>query len=132
MSATVVAPGDVVGLVGANGSGKSTLLRMLARLDQPARGRVEWSPSSAVVGYLPQEPERVRGETVAAYLGRRTGVTAAQVQMEDAAHAMADGALRMRMPSRSNGGCTSAARIWTTGWRRCSPTSRTRWPPTPR
>ena len=26
----VVAPGDVVGLVGANGAGKSTLLRLLA------------------------------------------------------------------------------------------------------
>ena len=28
----VVAPGDVVGLVGANGAGKSTLLRVLAGL----------------------------------------------------------------------------------------------------
>jgi ATPase subunit of ABC transporter with duplicated ATPase domains len=26
----VVAPGDVIGLVGANGAGKSTLLRLLA------------------------------------------------------------------------------------------------------
>ncbi len=30
-----VAPGDVVGVVGANGAGKSTLLRLLAGLDEP-------------------------------------------------------------------------------------------------
>ena len=35
----VVAPGDVVGLVGANGAGKSTLLRMLAGLDRARAGR---------------------------------------------------------------------------------------------
>ena len=86
----VVAPGEVTGLVGANGSGKSTLLRLLAGLDQPDEGGVEWSPASAVIGYLPQEPERRDGETVAAYLGRRTGVTPAQSLMEEAAHAMAD------------------------------------------
>ncbi len=87
----VVAPGDVVGLVGANGSGKSTLLRLLAGLDAPADGRVSRSPASAVVGYLPQEADRRPGETVAAHLGRRTGVAEAQTRMEDAAHAMADG-----------------------------------------
>lgn len=34
----VVAPGDVIGLVGANGAGKSTLLRMLAGLLTPEQG----------------------------------------------------------------------------------------------
>lgn len=34
----VVAPGDVIGLVGANGAGKSTLLRMLAGLLAPEEG----------------------------------------------------------------------------------------------
>lgn len=34
----VVAPGDVIGLVGANGAGKSTLLRMLAGLLAPEQG----------------------------------------------------------------------------------------------
>ena len=36
----VVAPGDVVGLVGANGAGKSTLLRLLAGIDRPEDGAV--------------------------------------------------------------------------------------------
>lgn len=33
--------GDVVGLVGRNGAGKSTLLKVLSRITEPTRGRVE-------------------------------------------------------------------------------------------
>ncbi|GAB2931835.1 ABC-F family ATP-binding cassette domain-containing protein [Rhodococcus aerolatus] len=87
----VVAPGDVVGLVGQNGAGKSTLLRLLAALDAPTDGRVAVSPPDATVGYLPQEPERRAGETVLAYLGRRTGVTAAEAEMTAAADALSAG-----------------------------------------
>ncbi len=41
----VVAPGDVVGLVGANGAGKSTLLRMLAGELEPEHGSVVAEPA---------------------------------------------------------------------------------------
>ena len=88
----VVAPGDVVGLVGANGAGKSTLLRLLAGLERAEAGTVTLSPPTATVGYLPQEPERRAGESVAAHLGRRTGVDAAQREMDEAAAALAEGA----------------------------------------
>ena len=57
----VVAPGDVIGLVGVNGAGKSTLLRLLAGLDVPQDGTVRRSPADASVGYLPQEIERRSG-----------------------------------------------------------------------
>jgi ATPase subunit of ABC transporter with duplicated ATPase domains len=87
----VVAPGDVVGLVGANGAGKSTLLGMLAGLAKPEGGEVVRSPASAAVGFLPQEPERRPGETVLQFLGRRTGVTAAQADLDVASHALATG-----------------------------------------
>ncbi|WP_369069660.1 ABC-F family ATP-binding cassette domain-containing protein [Kineococcus terrestris] len=87
----VVAPGDVVGLVGANGAGKSTLLRLLAGLGTPGSGTVSLSPPAATVGYLPQEPERRAGESVAAFLGRRTGVSAAQDAMDAAAQDLAGG-----------------------------------------
>src|SRR4051794_26471581 len=88
----VLAPGDVVGLVGANGAGKSTLLRMLAGKTTPEEGTVVLSPPTATVGHLPQEPDRRPGETVAAFLARRTGVARAQAEMDAAAEALGSGA----------------------------------------
>ncbi|EPH45801.1 putative Tylosin resistance ATP-binding protein TlrC [Streptomyces aurantiacus JA 4570] len=88
----VVAPGDVIGLVGANGAGKSTLLRLLAGLDTPESGGLSLSPPSASVGHLPQEPERRPDETIHAFLARRTGVAAAQDAMEEATELLVEGA----------------------------------------
>jgi ATPase subunit of ABC transporter with duplicated ATPase domains len=87
-----VAPGDVVGVVGANGAGKSTLLRILSGVDQPQEGTVNLAPSDAFVGWLPQEHERTAGETIAAYIARRTGCAQATVEMEATAEALGSGA----------------------------------------
>ncbi|HZU92567.1 MAG TPA: ATP-binding cassette domain-containing protein, partial [Microbacterium sp.] len=40
-----VAPGDVVGVVGANGAGKSTLLKLLAGVDAPQAGSIALAPA---------------------------------------------------------------------------------------
>jgi len=49
-----LAEGDRIGVVGRNGGGKTTLLRLLAKLDEPDRGRVTHSGSVqvSVVGQL--------------------------------------------------------------------------------
>ena len=85
-----VAPGDVVGVVGVNGAGKSTLLRILAGDVDPLEGTVSLAPADAFVGWLPQEHQRVPGETVAGYIARRTGCAAATLAMDAAAASLAD------------------------------------------
>ena len=85
-----VAPGDVVGVVGVNGAGKSTLLRILAGDLAPQEGEIHLAPADAFVGWLPQEHERVEGETVAEYIARRTGCARATEEMDAAAAALGE------------------------------------------
>jgi ATPase subunit of ABC transporter with duplicated ATPase domains len=86
-----VAPGDVIGVVGPNGAGKSTLLSLLGGAARPLAGSVSCAPRDAFVGLLPQEHERVPGETVGHYVARRTGATEATEAMERAAAALGSG-----------------------------------------
>ncbi|MFJ6112970.1 ABC-F family ATP-binding cassette domain-containing protein [Agrococcus sediminis] len=88
-----VAPGDVVGVVGANGAGKSTLLRILGGEAEPQAGTVQLAPADAFVGWLPQEHDRVEGETVVGYIARRTGCAQATAAMDAAALALGDPSL---------------------------------------
>ncbi len=85
-----IAAGTRLGIVGPNGIGKSTLLRILAGLEQADGGVVERAPATTTVGYLPQEPDAQAGETLRAYLARRTGVTAASDVLDVATHAMGE------------------------------------------
>ena len=86
-----VAPGTTLGLVGPNGSGKSTLLRVLAGRLAPEAGRVQVTPPTSTVGYLPQEPQPRDGETGNDLLARRTGVAAAQRELDAGTAALAGG-----------------------------------------
>src|SRR3954468_5897660 len=86
-----VGPRTRLGVVGPNGVGKTTLLRVLAGIQQPDRGSVTSAPPTLRVGYLPQEPDR-GNETLRDFLGRRTGVTVAEHELERAAAALGDAA----------------------------------------
>ncbi len=82
--------GDRVGVVGPNGIGKSTLLRILAGIEPHDAGTVERRPRATTVGYLPQEPDPRDGETLLAYLRRRTGVADADRVLDERTAALAD------------------------------------------
>jgi ATPase subunit of ABC transporter with duplicated ATPase domains len=78
----VVPPAARIGLVGPNGVGKSTLLRLLAGTEEADRGAVRRTPPRLAVGHLPQERDLRAGETLHAYLERRTGVAEAAVRLD--------------------------------------------------
>jgi ATPase subunit of ABC transporter with duplicated ATPase domains len=80
-----VGPRSRLGVVGPNGIGKTTLLRILAGLQAPDQGVVERAPASLRVGYLSQELDADKGETLLAYLARRTGVAGAEAALDRAA-----------------------------------------------
>jgi ATPase subunit of ABC transporter with duplicated ATPase domains len=86
-----VAPGQRIGVVGPNGTGKSTLLKVLAGRLAPEAGTVATAPPTASIGLLPQEPDRDDGESVAGFIGRRTGVAAATAELDAATEALAAG-----------------------------------------
>ena len=85
-----VGPGGRLGVVGPNGIGKSTLLAVLAGELEPDRGGVDRAPASLAVGLLTQEPDARPGETLLAYLARRTGVAAAGADLDRLTAALAD------------------------------------------
>jgi ATPase subunit of ABC transporter with duplicated ATPase domains len=86
-----VSPGDRIGVVGANGSGKSTLLAALAGHLPPTSGTVSVSPPDATVGLLRQEAPPSDETTVRGLLHDRTGVTAAQRELDGATQALSVG-----------------------------------------
>jgi ATPase subunit of ABC transporter with duplicated ATPase domains len=77
-----VGPRSRIGLVGPNGVGKTTLLRLLAGLEQPDRGSVTRAPETLLVGYMEQERDLRPDETLLAFLARRTGVAAAERELD--------------------------------------------------
>ena len=86
-----VGPHTRLGVVGPNGIGKSTLLRLLGGLEEPDDGAVTRAPDSLTAGYLPQERDVRAGETLLAYLARRTGVAAADDELQAQSAALARG-----------------------------------------
>jgi ATP-binding cassette subfamily F protein uup len=55
--------GDRLAIIGANGSGKTTLLRLLAGLDEPDNGQINFA-QNMVIGYLAQQEKLDENLTV--------------------------------------------------------------------
>ena len=111
----VVADGDRIGLVGPNGVGKSTLLAGARRAGRP-RPRPRRADPADRHRRLPAAGARpVDDETVRALLARRTGVTAANAELDAATAALAAG----MTPAPT----TATTRPSTAGWPSAPPTS---------
>lgn len=85
-----VADGDRIGIVAPNGVGKTSLLRLLAGELSPEKGSVVRTPADISVLHL----EQIRDdgpETVRDHLVRRTGVAEAELELQRASTAIADG-----------------------------------------
>ena len=86
-----VGPRSRIGVVGPNGVGKTTLLRILAGLEIADGGSLRRDPPALTIGYLPQEPDVRDGETLIAFLARRSGTAEAEARLEKAGVALANG-----------------------------------------
>ncbi len=86
-----VGPRARIGLAGPNGVGKSTVLRLLARDEAPDGGAVVLDPPDLTIAHMQQQVDVRPGETLIEHLARRTGIAAAEHELEAASEALAGG-----------------------------------------
>lgn len=72
-----------VALVGKNGTGKSTLMRIIAGVEAPTSGKVEFADGIKRIGYLKQEFEESElNETVNEYIEENIGIKQLREKLE--------------------------------------------------
>lgn len=69
---------QVIALLGGNGTGKSTLLRVIAGIERPSSGVVEYASNENIIGYVPERfPKHIRftPREYLSYMGSMKGVS---------------------------------------------------------
>lgn len=59
-----ISNGEKIGFIGSNGIGKTTLSRILAGVEIPDKGNIEYTPHHALIIYLQQYPDFQPGASV--------------------------------------------------------------------
>ncbi len=107
---------DRIAITGASGSGKSTLLRMLAGLDQPSSGQIDWFGRDTAIGLRParigvvfQEPSLIPVLTVRENVGlplqlRASGAAKTPLTADAALALLGLTDLADKMPDELSGG----------------------------
>src|SRR5699024_8450382 len=69
---------QIFAILGGNGTGKSTLLRIIARIEQPSSGKINYPNKNIKIGYVPERfPKNIRftPSEYLLYIGKMSGTS---------------------------------------------------------
>ena len=100
---------QILAILGGNGTGKSTLLRMIAGIERPSSGKVNYPNKNIKIGYVPERfPKNIRftPSEYLLYMGRMSGNSKGYLieKMDDLLHRFQlDGLKNQRIMELSKG-----------------------------
>ena len=93
--------GERIGLVGPNGCGKSTLIRIIAGLEKPDQGSIQFNPPDLRTGYLAQGLTLPAEAQIGSYLaGIRGDLASLTSELEQLANALSQNPMQPALQQR--------------------------------